>query len=155
MGRNFFHSRCKSWCRKMQTPWNKVGTTSLSLNTNSLAKLKQFLIPISASHISLTSYLIYFWSLTWKPQDWLKRRDLAILRLTYAVLFFYFFLQEKAQCLQKALASQADKSTQTELFGHDVSSCIEQYFFVFNHLYGCSKFCQPVCLCYCCVHALI
>lgn len=41
----------------------------------------------------------------------------------------YFVLQEKAQCFQKALVSQADKSTQTELVGHDVSSCIEQYFF--------------------------
>lgn len=40
----------------------------------------------------------------------------------------YFVLQEKAQCFQKALASQADKSTQTELVGHDVSSCIKQYF---------------------------
>ncbi|XP_065592555.1 serine-rich coiled-coil domain-containing protein 1 isoform X2 [Cyrtonyx montezumae] len=35
---------------------------------------------------------------------------------------------EKAQCLQKALVSQADKSTQTELFGHDAlwsSPCSE------------------------------
>lgn len=42
----------------------------------------------------------------------------------------YFVLQEKAQCFQKALASQADKSTQTELVGHDVSRCIKQYFFI-------------------------
>lgn len=42
----------------------------------------------------------------------------------------YFVLQEKAQCLQKAVASQADKSTQTELLVHDVSSCIEQYCFL-------------------------
>lgn len=42
----------------------------------------------------------------------------------------HFVLQEKAQCFQKPLASQADKATQTELVGHDVSSCIEQYFFI-------------------------
>lgn len=41
-----------------------------------------------------------------------------------------FLLQEKAQHLQKVLISQADKSTQTELVGHDVSSCIKQYFFL-------------------------
>ena len=53
----------------------------------------------------------------------------------------YFVLQEKAQCFQKALASQADKSTQTELIGHDVSSCVEQYFlsslWVFRLLSAC------------------
>lgn len=43
----------------------------------------------------------------------------------------YFVLQEKAQCFQKTLASQADKSTQTELVGHDVSSCIKQYYLSF------------------------
>lgn len=52
-----------------------------------------------------------------------------------------FVLQEKAQHLQKALASQADKSTQTELVGHDVSSCIKQYFCL---LYWYSDFDQPV-----------
>lgn len=46
----------------------------------------------------------------------------------------YFVLQEKAQCLQKAFVSQADKSTQTEFVGHDVSSCIEQSFFFFTFM---------------------
>uniref|UniRef100_A0A672U146 Coiled-coil serine rich protein 1 n=1 Tax=Strigops habroptila TaxID=2489341 RepID=A0A672U146_STRHB len=50
----------------------------------------------------------------------LKERDELIAQLREEL--------EKAQCFQKALASQADKSTQTELVGHDVSSCIEQYF---------------------------
>ncbi|XP_054059321.1 serine-rich coiled-coil domain-containing protein 1 isoform X2 [Rissa tridactyla] len=51
----------------------------------------------------------------------LKERDELIAQLREEL--------EKAQCFQKALVSQADKSTQTELVGHDVSSCIEQYFF--------------------------
>lgn len=51
-------------------------------------------------------------------------------RKTMSHLCSYFVLQEKAQCFQKALSSQADKSTQTELVGHDVSSCIKQYFFI-------------------------
>ncbi|XP_072192564.1 serine-rich coiled-coil domain-containing protein 1 isoform X2 [Excalfactoria chinensis] len=41
----------------------------------------------------------------------LKERDELIAQLREEL--------EKAQCLQKTLASQADKSTQTELFGHD------------------------------------
>lgn len=50
----------------------------------------------------------------------LKERDELIAQLREEL--------EKAQCLQKALASQADKSTQTELFGHDAlwnSPCSE------------------------------
>lgn len=50
----------------------------------------------------------------------LKERDELIAQLREEL--------EKAQCFQRALASQADKSTQTELVGHDVSSCIKQYF---------------------------
>ncbi|XP_033920937.1 serine-rich coiled-coil domain-containing protein 1 isoform X1 [Melopsittacus undulatus] len=50
----------------------------------------------------------------------LKERDELIAQLREDL--------EKAQCFQKALASQADKSTQTELVGHDApwnSSCSE------------------------------
>nr|XP_013807289.1 PREDICTED: serine-rich coiled-coil domain-containing protein 1 isoform X1 [Apteryx mantelli mantelli] len=50
----------------------------------------------------------------------LKERDELIAQLREEL--------EKAQCLQKALASQADKSTQTELVGHDAlwnSPCSE------------------------------
>ncbi|KAK2519948.1 hypothetical protein Q9233_011736 [Columba guinea] len=50
----------------------------------------------------------------------LKERDELIAQLHEEL--------EKAQCLQKALASQADKSTQTELIGHDAlwnSPCSE------------------------------
>uniref|UniRef100_A0A8B9R1W0 Coiled-coil serine rich protein 1 n=1 Tax=Anas platyrhynchos TaxID=8839 RepID=A0A8B9R1W0_ANAPL len=53
----------------------------------------------------------------------LKERDELIAQLREEL--------EKAQCLQKAFVSQADKSTQTELVGHDVSSCIEHMLFFF------------------------
>lgn len=36
---------------------------------------------------------------------------------------FYFSPQENARHLQSVLVSQVDKSTQTEVVGHDVSNC--------------------------------
>lgn len=70
-------------------------------------------------------------------------------QLTLSVL--YFFSQEKAQHLQRTLASQVDKSTQTELVGHDVSSCAKQFFFYLLYWYSNLQqslfLLQPLCLC--------
>lgn len=74
-----------------------------------------------------------------KPSE--EKHDLAVM--------CYFVLQEKAQCFQTALASQADKSTQTELVGHDVSSCIEQYFLSSLWAFRLLSTCLPLLLCPC------
>ncbi|XP_059700102.1 serine-rich coiled-coil domain-containing protein 1 isoform X6 [Haemorhous mexicanus] len=59
----------------------------------------------------------------------LKERDELIAQLREELIRIAILQQEeKAQCFQKALTSQADKSTQTELVGHDAlwnSPCSE------------------------------
>lgn len=113
------YTHCSNGPQQLPSKW----TSKITASGNWISLSEEYNNYCFRKAVVVQSFFLIIGMLVAEEPLWTKVSDLES-----AVVVFCYILQEKAQHLQRNLAAQVDKSTQTELVGHDVSCCIKQFF---------------------------